>query len=1596
MKIRPLPAVFLNTAQLQTGPRSASRSARACPAAYADWLRKPNPFTWAVASAFALPLMGQHAVYGQALPTGGVVSQGTASISTNGIKMTVTNTPGTNINWQSFNIGVDITVQFVQQDASSMVFNRVTSSTPSSILGSLISNGKVFLINPNGVTIGHGAYIDTAAFVASSLGIKIEDLMAGKFKFENGAGSGKVANYGTIVTQSGGFVYFVGKDVENHGVIHTPKGEIILAAGNTVEIINPKSPDLRVEISANGNEAVNLGKLIASGGTIGMFAGNLRHSGVAQASTAEVNAQGRIVFRAKQNVTLDAGSRTEASGPTAGKITIQAETGTATVRGSVEAIGTATPALEQNLPQSQTGITLARENTLTITPDMNGNGVSALLGKVNMFATAKTVAASASQANSTVTSAPTNDLGKGGVVEILAPEVVIAGRAVVDASGETGGGVILAGGDLQGKNPDVPNARKTIVRDDAVLRASALLEGNGGKVIVWADVATHFVDNATIVARGGMRGGNGGFAEVSGKDMLYFSPRGAVDLRAPNGLSGTLLLDPANVNIATAGENLNGGTFNGNETFDGAAGTAVITWATITTQLGSGNVIITTSGTGGVGDITFVAGIANLNNNNNNLTFLANNNIVGGGQNIAVTSGIGNLTMRAGWSGSSTSGSVTNPTGITAGTGTITLGDVTTLGGSINLTAGSTISTGVLLTGATAATGGAVNLTGSSVSAGNINTTSINGTGGNVNVSATGAGGSIALAAITASGQGAGAGSGRSGGVVSLHTTNGTINTSGITSTGAAGTSGTGGAGGAINITSGGAGNNVVVGAVNINGGLAVDTAASAGGAGGAFNLTASGAATVVSVNSAGGGGSDVGGNAGAGGIGGLVQITASGGTLSVTAGITASGGAGGNATSGNSSGAVGGTGGTVTLLSSGLMSVGSGINTSAGSTGTSFGGDNGVNGLASNLGNVNLSASAGGISIANINTGGGGGGNAGASASNNGGTGGNAATVTLNAAGPITQTGAISSAGGSGGTGTAGGTNGDGGNANVVSVTTTGTVTGLNVSATGGAAGGGAGAAGNAGNGAAIGVTGNSIAVGALNASGNTSAGLTINEAGTGSQTGVFTGTTLTKTGAGKFTLSQANVHTGTTTVSAGTLAVTHASGLGGTGSGTTVLAGATLEIDGVTVANEALTIQGTGVGGVGALLGSNAAAVSGGTITLAAASTIGASSGGTLNLISTITGNNRAVNTTGTGSIVLAADNSATLTGPGSTITVNSGTLSVTTNGALGSTAAGTTVLAGGTLRLDAGGGTLTYSNAETVTLTSNNATAAVLNATGTTVSFAGNIVAAGGNTAVASQVNSAAGNALTLSGAINANTAGAESLAISGTATSTVSVGVVGGGSAMGGFSAISNALTLAGAITTSTAGGGNGNLNLSSGTALALPVITAAGNTTIATGGTNADITTTGALALNGVTNVITATGVGSDLFLNQAITHNNGSASTLNLRAFRHIFVNTGGSVSSTGGALATTLNADRNGISPGAIAMVSGTFITSNGGAVNLVGGTTASGLTSGVLLSGAQITTAGGNVTIKGQALVGASADGVQLTRNAGTTAITAALSAR
>ena len=432
-------------------------------------IRRPYPRTRILVSVLFVLFQASSPVL--ANPRGPVVVHGQAGFSSPAPgTFQVTNTPGAIINWQGFSIDAGELTRFVQQSPQSAVLNRVVGSDLSQLMGTLGSNGRVFLVNPHGMVFGSGAVIDTAGFVASTLDITDADFLAGRLRFDGDASSGGIVNQGTI-TAGGGDVLLIAPNIENSGLIQTRGGTLLLAAGRSVTITSLDAKGVLFEVQAPSDKAVNLGRLIADGGAVEVFAGTIRHGGEIRADSVGVDPAGNVVLRAQGDVTLEPGSVVSAAGGAGGRVVVESLHGDTVVSGRVSATGVE---------------------------------------------------------------------GSGGAVEVLGDRVFLRSGASVDVSGADGGGAALIGGDFQGGNPEVRNARSTIVVNDVTIHADAGTAGDGGRVIVWSDGATRFY--GTVSARGGAGGGDGGFVEVSGKRNLDFN--GYVNLTAASGRAGTLLLDP--------------------------------------------------------------------------------------------------------------------------------------------------------------------------------------------------------------------------------------------------------------------------------------------------------------------------------------------------------------------------------------------------------------------------------------------------------------------------------------------------------------------------------------------------------------------------------------------------------------------------------------------------------------------------------------------------------------------------------------------------------------------------------------------------------------------------------------------------------------------------------------------------------------------------------------------------------------------------------------------------------------------------------------------------------------------------------------------
>ncbi|ECW0109267.1 filamentous hemagglutinin N-terminal domain-containing protein, partial [Salmonella enterica subsp. enterica] len=206
------------------------------------------------------------------LPVGGQVVAGQGSISTSGNQMTIhQNTHGLVTNWNSFDIGQNHRVQFVQPDSSAVALNRVTGGHESQILGTLTANGQVMLVNPAGVMFGKGAKVNTAGLLASTKNISTEDFMAGRYTFSGGSHPGaEIVNQGSLTTTKGGYIVLTADRVRNSGSITTPSGKTVLAAADrvTLQLDNTGLASVSVNGSVVNALVENSGLIAATNGQV--------------------------------------------------------------------------------------------------------------------------------------------------------------------------------------------------------------------------------------------------------------------------------------------------------------------------------------------------------------------------------------------------------------------------------------------------------------------------------------------------------------------------------------------------------------------------------------------------------------------------------------------------------------------------------------------------------------------------------------------------------------------------------------------------------------------------------------------------------------------------------------------------------------------------------------------------------------------------------------------------------------------------------------------------------------------------------------------------------------------------------------------------------------------------------------------------------------------------------------------------------------------------------------------------------------------------------------------------------------------------------
>jgi filamentous hemagglutinin family protein len=261
-------------------------------------------------------------------PTGANVTGGAATVSGQGTSRVTIDQSSDRafIEWNSFSVAKGESVRFNQPSASSVTANKVVGIAPSEILGAVSANGRIILINPNGVFFGKGSTIDAAGLIATTLDLdKDSFLTGGKLKFSSTSDrTASVVNEGTLTISDAGLGALVAPHVRNSGALVANLGTAVLSSGKafTVDfagdglitfalgegiastLVGADGQPLKAQVEQAGE--VTAGRIVLSAAAAREVVNqSVNVSGLVRAGSAGRNADGSISLRGSNSVAVE-------------------------------------------------------------------------------------------------------------------------------------------------------------------------------------------------------------------------------------------------------------------------------------------------------------------------------------------------------------------------------------------------------------------------------------------------------------------------------------------------------------------------------------------------------------------------------------------------------------------------------------------------------------------------------------------------------------------------------------------------------------------------------------------------------------------------------------------------------------------------------------------------------------------------------------------------------------------------------------------------------------------------------------------------------------------------------------------------------------------------------------------------------------------------------------------------------------------------------------------------------------------------------------------------------------------------------------------
>lgn len=478
-------------------------------------------------------------------PSGGVVAGGTGHITGQGTSHVTVNQSSSRlvIDWADLNVAAHERLDFVQPGANAIALNRVHSGLPTQILGQVRADGRVVIMNQNGVMFGKSARIDVGGLVATTAHIDTDRFMHDVNPVFDTAGraDAKIINSGHITARDAGLVGFVAPHVENDGVITADVGRVELHSGSTFTL------DLAGDGLVNIAVADDVAKQIA------------QNSGVIDADTIVVSAAD--ARRAVDALVVNTGTLEASSVQTRGGKIILGGTGAQVVaEGQIKAngqnggdIAVTGRAVMTNGVMTAIG-TGGRGGNVSVVAQTTSDAASGTMIDVSGVDGGAIVHAASGSISSGIYRA-TGHTGRGGSIDWGGSVSLMS--ATLDVSGHAAGGVVRMGGVWQNPSSsgrDVNGVHLAASQNIVASSSTKILAGgmgshaSGGEIVLRAQADAFFAGH--IDTRGGAVSGAGGRAEISGATIRLAD--GYAVMTGHTGRAGTLLLDPQNITITNA------------------------------------------------------------------------------------------------------------------------------------------------------------------------------------------------------------------------------------------------------------------------------------------------------------------------------------------------------------------------------------------------------------------------------------------------------------------------------------------------------------------------------------------------------------------------------------------------------------------------------------------------------------------------------------------------------------------------------------------------------------------------------------------------------------------------------------------------------------------------------------------------------------------------------------------------------------------------------------------------------------------------------------------------------------------------------------